>query len=788
MAKHNPFRIFRKNQKAWLAGLTLFTMFSFIALGSMFQCLQVSSRPGQGVVFAKTKRLGTFDYNTMLAQQDEVNRLQVFLQSTVNAMAADGLLASQGNLIFAFEGSEDKPEERIPVILDQLMVLSGELSTTLSDGAEALVNRWFIVQAGRKEGLNPTEANIGEYLRALFNGKINSSHLTRGLGDAGLRQDGLVVLLKNQMIYDWMLRKADGGWRSDPITALTAMPTGHGMIPSVPGDQLKVGQRLYRTMKADTAVFPVENYFDQIPDPTEAQAHAFFEQYKNSPWSPVSERPGFYLPTKASYEGVAAELTDELLDAVTDEEIKDYYESHIEDFARPAPPSVPTPVPGIEGAEEFELPDDLESQLVPAPEEPAAEPATEQPAADDVSSVVESSPFRLVAYEEEAGETAVEAPEAVAEAAADEILTKEHVAEEIAEEDVVDAAFEEPSAEPVEMVSEDSAYYPLEEVREGIRQQIAVDKLVEELGEIQTLMEDFARRLANKRANVSTDDSELIEINLQELAEKKGFVYYQTSIADEEGNPVPALLDFNEAVSSRTLPNQILHEIYSSSVMDYSPTITTLIDDKIHLYWVTESKSEHTPEYSEVEGLVVATWKKQQAIGLAERDAIALKERILSDGKTLAQTAEEDGDVAKYHFVRTEPFTQYDLPRSFRSPSLTLGEVREEGVTEGNSYIDNQFLVAVGDGFFDTVYALENGGVGVCLNAPKDRAITLQVTERDDDASVFEKMAGPDGEGVDPGAVQTIRLVQNLKFQEDWLKQLKKDAGFEWVCYPGRIR
>ena len=127
MAKHNPFRIFRKNQKAWLAGLTLFTMFSFIALGSMFQCLQVVTRSGQGSFLAKTKTIGNFDYVSLHVQQDEVNRLYTFLQTAMSAMATANppLLASQGNLIFTLEGPADKPEEQIPVILDQLMVLMG---------------------------------------------------------------------------------------------------------------------------------------------------------------------------------------------------------------------------------------------------------------------------------------------------------------------------------------------------------------------------------------------------------------------------------------------------------------------------------------------------------------------------------------------------------------------------------------------------------------------------------------------------------------------------------------
>ena len=813
MARHNPFRIFRKNQTAWLAGLTLFTMFSFIALGSMFQCLQVGNRVGQANVFAKTKTLGNYDYSTMLTQQDEVNRLYTFLQTAASSMAEDNLLATQGNLIFTFEGSADKPEERLPIILDQLMLLLGELSNTLNgENSENLVNRWLIVQTGRKDGFAPTENNVRDYLTSLFNGKLNSKHLAQGLASAGLRQDGLVLLLQNQLVYDWMIRRADGGWRNDPITAMTAMPTGHGTLPSVPGEEVAVGERLYRTLKIEAAAFPVENYFSQIPDPTKEEAHAYFEKYKNVPWSATSDRPGFYMPTKIAFEVVSAELTDELLDAVTDEEIAAYYEEHLEDFARPtaAAPQA-APAPGIEGAEDFALPEDLESTDVAAPadvapaEEAPAEaapadvaPAEEAPAdaapaeENKTSSLAGESVYRLVSYEEENAEASEGTP-ADSEASVEESPEVEAAAETPAEAEA--PAEETPAEEPAkeeeltlgETPAEESAYYPLEEVKEGIRRQIATDKLIKQLEEIQAQMDEYARRLANKRANVSVGNIELIDLDLPKLAEEKGFVYYQTSIADEEGNAIPALLDLNEAVSSRTLPIQTLYEIYNSSVMDYSAQITSVVDNKIHLYWVTESKSEHTPEYDEVEGLVVATWKKEKAIDLAEKDAAALAARAESDGKTLAQLAEEDGEGgAKYTYAKTEPFTQYILPRSFRSPSLSLAEVREEGVAEGESFVDNKVLTAVSDNFFDTVYSLPNEGVGVCTNAPKDRALVVRVTERDGDAEVLEKMN--EGGGVDPNAVQTLRLIQNLKFQEDWLEQLKKDAGFRWVSVPGRIR
>ncbi|MBQ3388696.1 MAG: hypothetical protein IJG60_05745 [Thermoguttaceae bacterium] len=841
MAKHNPFRIFRKNQKAWLAGLTLFTMFSFIALGSMFQCLQVVTRSGQGSFLAKTKTIGNFDYVSLHVQQDEVNRLYTFLQTAMSAMATANppLLASQGNLIFTLEGPADKPEEQIPVILDQLMVLMGELTETLNgNNAENLVNRWLVIESGRKAGLAPSENNVRDYLAQLFGGKLYEAQFRQALAAAGLRQDGLVILLKNQLIYDWMLRRADGGWRSDPITALTVMPTGHGPLAAVPGEQAEAASRLYRSLKADAAVFPVENYFEQIPDPTEEEAHAFFEKYKNVPWSETSDQPGFYQPTKVSYEVVTANLTDELLDAVTDEEIAAYYEAHLEDFARPIRSEEAPPAPAIEGADEFELPDDLEATDVagpgdlspeegagaaPAEEAPAeGTPAEEAPAetapagetpveeapaedaGEETSAAENTSPFRLVSYEEEnAGEAAPEAAEEAAEdaaEAAEEAAEEAEDAAEEAEEAAGDAAEEaedaagdaaEEELKLDEAGSEppaESAYYPLDEVKEGIRRQIAVEKLTSQLEEIQAEMEEYARRLANKRANVSAGNTELTDLDLQKAAEEKGFVYYLSSIADEEGNAVPALLTMNEAAASRTLPFQTLAEIYNSSVMDYSPRITPVIEDKIHLYWITELKSEHVPEYGEVEGLVVATWKKEKAETLAEKDAEALCERIASEGKSLEEIAQEDGESAKYLFAKTEPFTQYELPRASRNPNVAYGEVREEGVAPGESFYENKALTAIGSDFYDAAYALGQGEAGVCFNAPKDRAVTLQITERDDDASVFEKVAAAPGGVVDTNALQTIRLMQNLKFQEDWIEQLRKDVGFQWVTLPGRIR
>ena len=105
MAKHNPFSIFRRNQKAWMAGLTLFTMFSFIALGSMLQCVGARNE-GTGPRYtdevAKTSQFGKLDYNDFLNERQEMFRLGAFLDAIAERLEAEGaiLRVSSGNLLF----------------------------------------------------------------------------------------------------------------------------------------------------------------------------------------------------------------------------------------------------------------------------------------------------------------------------------------------------------------------------------------------------------------------------------------------------------------------------------------------------------------------------------------------------------------------------------------------------------------------------------------------------------------------------------------------------------------
>ena len=77
------------------------------------------------------------------------------------------------------------------------------------------------------------------------------------------------------------------------------------------------------------AALPVEKFVGEITDPTDAQLHAFYDQYKDSFPQPNSPTPGFKQPMRAQYQYFKADdekLVAQELPKVTEKEIKDYYD------------------------------------------------------------------------------------------------------------------------------------------------------------------------------------------------------------------------------------------------------------------------------------------------------------------------------------------------------------------------------------------------------------------------------------------------------------------------------
>ncbi|MBQ4080507.1 MAG: hypothetical protein II596_07500, partial [Thermoguttaceae bacterium] len=489
MAKNNPFSMFRRNQKAWMAGLTLFTMFSFIALGSMLQCVGQHDQGG-GPRFvgqvAKTNSFGTLDYNGFLSLRQDMLRFESFLNylasaaQELNAMPAEELSSLRIQINFA------------------------------ANDAEALVNRWLVCEFAAKEKLGADDRAVVDYLSMLTRyvrydqtgggevARFGSDVLLAAERNAGLNDSTLSDLIKSQIAYERMLRKYDGR-RFTPFYAqmgLAQVGYGHGVVQASPAQKLEAFSALNRMAKAKVAVFKAENFVDKATAPTDEEAKAFYERYRDIVARANSKTPGFTQPQLLALEIVRADITDEILDAISEEDVKAYYEAHKEDFRRPKSPQPPvaeeeeapaqeTVSLGDDSAALNAIPEDAlgnigEEAPAEAPaaetpaEAPAEEPAAEQPAEEPAAEApaegaanYQKADLMLVAYAREAAQEDPQAPaeepaaEQPAEEPAAEAPAEEPAAEQPADEPAAEAPAEEPAAEaPAE---EPAAEAPAEE-------------------------------------------------------------------------------------------------------------------------------------------------------------------------------------------------------------------------------------------------------------------------------------------------------------------------------------
>ncbi|MGN0910801.1 MAG: hypothetical protein ACI4NV_05190, partial [Thermoguttaceae bacterium] len=561
MAKHNPFSIFRRNQRAWMAGLTLFTMFSFIALGSMLQCVGSKNEGGPRYTgkVASTQKFGELDYNEFLVLRQDAYRLSIFLESV--ARAAQELQAQPS---------------------DALTTLSMEMNIAKSN-ADAIVDRWLIGKYAAAEKMQPSEAAALEYLKLLttvvrYNadqtqevGSLPADALQYCMRSAGYTDTTLVDALKTQIAFDRYIRKADAGRRMDPWynqASLAQIAYGHGEPLSTPADALEAYDALNRQAKAKVAVFKASDYAAEVADPSEAKLEELYEQYKDVVFHADSDRPGFTQPTKIALEIVRAELTDEVLDAIPMEDVQKYYEEHKEEFRIPKRATTPAaPESALPDVETLSIPEDALNAIA-APAEEAAAPAEEAAApAEEAAAPAEEAAAPAEEAAAPAEEAAAPAEEAAYMTSATQNLYAQEAQETAAPAEEAAAPAEEAApaetAAPAEEVEYD--YMEFENVELIIRRRIAAERLSAKMAEINAKLQDYYR------ATISAKEGQEPEkVNLKALADESGLQYFVTTRPDGESS-VPVLVSQDEASIMDVLPSSELQTLYESAPLPYAP-------------------------------------------------------------------------------------------------------------------------------------------------------------------------------------------------------------------------
>lgn len=828
MAKHNPFTVFRRNQKASLAVLTLFTMFSFILLGTMFQCLQVRHtgvQQGQ-LVYAKTKKYGELDQSYFMFFRDDLRRMSAFLEGATSKLIQEKeVFPSYDGSLYVREKDPKSGNKEFPVPLTHLVNLFREMQFCLAT-SQNIVDRWLIYNTAVNRGFKSNEDAVRQYLSLLFLDRLTKEDLDYACAVAGIRNyNQLYDLFNTQIICERFMRSVATPRGFSGMGEQTAF-SGQGNLTSAPSEHFDAFRKLNQKMKVEVAAYTTDAFTGDIQEPSESTLKDFYEKYKYVRYNPFSKDPGFYMPNRHSFQIVRGDLSKERLDAISDTEIKSYYEKNREEFKKPVPaaasttPGAPTSLqlPGANASSIDVIPDSILSDIkLPTPskedikkdekkqESKPADSKPDTPANEKKDPVKEApktslndnhSPFRLVAYEavKTADKTAAPKKEE-AKPAPKPVEVKKEETKPAPKPAEVKKEETKPAPKPAEAKKEevkpaikapekvDDGYFTLKEVESEIRRKLATEKLEKEMLEIFNEMEEYSRSLSNVRANVSGKGT-LKKINLKDLAARHGFSYQETT-ETVQGEEVPRLLFPQEAFLLKVLPEELLEQIYSGSTLDFSPQKTELIAESVYVYWSNAVKSENLPEFEEAKPYVEKSWKKQEAFKLAKKAADTLADRARIEKKDLADLVKDETRPAEV--AKTQNFTWYDFPMGRQISRLAYGEVREEGVALGAADSQNKVVKFPGEEFYETVFEMIPKEIAVIANAPEDRVFVVQMIEKDPAdlmLTLFDTAKFQDYYQI----LENSSMEKNLSFYKDLIEELRKNAGFEWVVMPGEVK
>ena len=771
---NNPFKFFRKHQKAMLAVTGILAMIAFVFLDPLMGYLGGGGTPqNPAVVSTQYGTLREADLQRMVQMRSILNQ---FL------MRAYELAYTAGGRPTAF-----------PLMRQDARGAVGE---------ELVVRQMLMARRAEELGFHVSDQAINQYLQQLTGGVVSSDQLRQvvqgaHVGNRPVTMDTIFEALREEMLASELEKTYEVS------TAVT------------PAQSWEFFTRLNDRLVAEVMPVPVEDFIGEVPDPSEAELQAFYNEYKDRYLLPdlasgvelQSATPGFRQPPRARFTYVKADY-DEIVDRsaaeISAEEVAEYYEANKRQFVRPQ-------LLGEEpGGEPADQPDsqtaaDESGALGPGPPEPAAsepeapEPTVEQPSdasdqdavpdpADEAPADDETEPpvdapqsslflgktqfVALQADEETAPEKAEGGGRKAESLQADDEALPElpavpAVPEHAPETPAAPASKQPASEQPSPLRPSPPSYYPLDEVASDIRRELArqqaAEQVQEALAPLNAEMGVYSRQYIGWQLNQGeqpTSDPPPAP-NLQQQAREAGLEYDETEMI--------SYFDLREMPLGQATVASVGQPLatfaFAGQLGAYRPTLAIGADGSGYLVWKTAEREEYVPELAEIRDEVVQAWKRVEA-----------RELALERAKQLAAEAEEKNQPLTEVFpdrqvTQTDPFSWLTLgavPQQMgrQQPEPRLGQI--EGVEDA------------GPAFMEQVFALDEGEVGAAMNHPQTVAYVVRPLRHAASLDALHEQFL-----AQPGPWQQMAQMQNR--QQVLLalnRSLSEDAELDWLRPP----
>jgi hypothetical protein len=796
------FHIFRRYQKAALAGLAIMAMLAFFVLPPVLQMGSAGGPTADSVVVTwKGESLRESGLERAVIARRALNQFLMALQA-------------------AASGSE-------------------RVQPPLRDDEKAVVDSLLMAREAEANGIVVSDAVINEFLAIWTGDRVPQADI-RGVIDqlrerAGVTEQDIFSGLRTLLLGERM-------------QALALRGTGFASAP--PGWRWDAFRRLEQSATVEVVPVIVETLGGEVAEPTTAALEAVYEKYKDDLPRAASDTPGFREPARIRYDALVATpdvFVAEAEKAVTDEQIAKFYEENkdamYKQVAKPdeaaakeaepdksgvnaaeqkdgekatqkATPSAAESTPEAKPEDKAEGPPasapEAGTPAAPAPAAPApAEPVPTTPEGDPkaadpkAATAARAGVIRTVAFRqpgeavaEAAKEPAKEAaavadgapaapPPAIAEKPTADAATGQAPAKPAADADKPNAEKpaagepakdkepgakdgDKPAATPETKPEEKPAYEPLDKVREDIRKRLAREAADKKLGEI---FDKVAGRIATY-----ADDVELAlgvgepvppAPSVEKLAAEHGLEAVRSDFVDASdaiaagGVGTSFQLSFSQPMGVRQV--QWADMLFSPDAARWRPVATRDFAGNRYLSWKTEDRPEFTPAFADVRDDVEQVWRLMEARPLAKQRAEKLATAAAGKELTAAIAGQEGMEVTK-----VGPFTW-----------LTRGTA-----PFGSAPMISQpaGVQMAGGEFMEAVFGLEPGGTATAFNEPKTICYCIRLVAYEPEEAILQERFTDDS--ADPRRLAMLADDEVRDVRDRWMAGIEKRYGVEWKRDP----
>jgi hypothetical protein len=789
----SPFSLFRKNQKAMLATLTLLAMFAFVFLDPIMRYVAPNAAMADPVIvetnFGNLKRS---DVAKLQAQRGMVESFLTTLAfTTVDKLQDQGLMDLRSPGMLEFAG-----RQRAEYFLQRVM-----RSPNPTDERETIYTQLL---ARRAEGLHMvvSDAAINSLLQELTMNAVDGRSMAEII--SRLKQNGSSV--SEQQLFNAL--------RTEMLAEAAARSFAVSLEGTPPAELWDYYRRLHQQATIEAVAVPVAHFQDEVKDPGDEVLKKFYDEHKTKIAIPGSPEPGFKLPPRAQFQFFKAEYDLFRESAtVTDEEIAKYYEDNkatmFQKLELPkededADADEAATDEKTEPAADAEILDDTDDGAEDKPangdsaesdeagtdesttdepanpeptEQPSEEPASEgNPGTDELTAGADST--IEVALEDGPALTAPATDEAAAETPdaekpADETATTDEDDAAEAPTDSTDDATDEATGDNAtddEKVAEtpEPEYEPLDKVRDQIERTLKMQKAEEK---IRGVVEKLTSRLGayshnrtqymvNKSRNPNLTEPKLP--NFAELAKEEQVSFQET--------PLVSFFELSEDKSLGAARYGQLpfprHAFMSMNAL-YEPITAEDVEGNVYLVWKIAQEEEEVPKFEDIRDTVLAKYQQVEARGLARKRAEELAAEARSSKEPLAKSTADSG----FKLVSPPPFSW-----------MTLGTTAENanGLVPMISEVAD--IESPGDAFMRATFGLDPGDIGVAFNQPEDICYAIQLLEYDPPAGELEESFARE----DFRRYLNVAVGEKQQLLRSWLTQVEKDAGVKWLQAPSQ--